>query len=170
MIRRALIMNAEPIARRVAANYLDEIGGLLRRLDMDAFERVCGHLRSTRRAGRTIFLAGNGGSAATASHWATDLSKATKGPGTPPVRVSSLADHVSWMTALANDEGYDRVFAAQLENLARPADLLVVLSVSGGSPNLVEAVRTARALGAFTIGVLGSNGGCLRDLVDDCLL
>jgi D-sedoheptulose 7-phosphate isomerase len=163
-------MNIESPVRRVAANYADEIAGLLRRLDMDAFERVFGHLRSVRRARSTIFLAGNGGSAATASHWANDLGKATKGPAAPPVRVNSLTEHVSWLTALANDEGYDRVFAGQIENLARPGDLLVVLSVSGGSANLVEAVRTARAHGALTIGILGSDGGRLKDLVDDRLL
>ena len=95
------------------------------------------------RAGNTIYLAGNGGSAATASHWANDLGKATKCPGAKPIRVVSLSEHVSWMTALANDDGYDRIFAGQLENFAVPGDVLVVFSASGNSPNLVEAVRTA---------------------------
>jgi len=80
--------------------------------------------------------------------------------------VRGLTDNVPWLTALANDEGYDRVFAGQLENFAGPADVLIVMSASGNSPNLVEAVRLARERGLSTIAFLGFDGGLLKDLVD----
>jgi D-sedoheptulose 7-phosphate isomerase len=81
----------------------------------------------------------------------------------------SLSDNASWMTALANDEGYDRAFSGQLENFARRDDLLVVISASGNSPNLVEAVELAQERGVATIGLLGFDGGTLRDRVTDYL-
>ena len=106
-------------------------------IDVHAIDRVFEHLRRARDQGATIFVAGNGGSAATASHWANDLGKTAKRSGQAPIRVMSLSDNASWITALANDEGYDRVFAGQLENFLRPEDILVVISASGSSPNLV---------------------------------
>jgi D-sedoheptulose 7-phosphate isomerase len=81
-----------------------------------------------------------------------------------------LSDNVSWLTALANDEGYDRVFSGQLENFARPGDVLVVISSSGNSPNLVKAVELARKHDLATIGFLGFDGGILRNMVDEVLL
>src|SRR5205085_807660 len=99
-----------------AAEYLQLLEKVLRELDLCAAMRICRCLQEAREAGNTVYLAGNGGSAATASHWANDLGKATKRPGAKPIRVVSLSDHVSWMTALANDDGYDRIFAGQLEN------------------------------------------------------
>ncbi len=116
-----------------------------------------------------IYIAGNGGSAATASHWVNDLNKATKEDGQPAMRVMSLSDNISWLTALANDEGYERVFAGQLENFARPGDVLIVISASGNSPNLLEAVEVARRNELLTIGFLGFDGGALKDRVDDYL-
>jgi len=157
-------------ASRLAADFLRDFALLLRQIDLDALERVYGILRSARDQGRTIYLAGNGGSAATASHWANDLGKGAKTPGQPPFRVMSLTDNVAWVTALANDESYDRVFAGQLENFARPGDVLVVFSASGNSPNLLRAVELARARGLATIGLLGFDGGALKALVDERLL
>jgi len=95
-----------------------------------------------------------------------ELGKAAKRPDRRPIRVMGLTDNVPWLTALANDEGYDRVFAGQLENFAGPADVLIVISASGNSPNLVEAVRLARERGLSTIAFLGFDGGLLKDLVD----
>jgi D-sedoheptulose 7-phosphate isomerase len=80
-----------------------------------------------------------------------------------------LSDNTSWLTALANDEGYDRVFVGQLENFAQPDDLLIVLTTSGNSPNLVRAVEFARSVGVKTIGFLGFDGGILKNLVDDAI-
>jgi D-sedoheptulose 7-phosphate isomerase len=141
----------------------------LQRIDVNAMGRIVQALRVARDSGATIYIAGNGGSAATASHWVNDLGKATKTCGRAPLRVMSLSDNVSWLTALANDEGYDRVFAGQLENFARAGDVLVVISASGNSPNLIKAVELAKARGVVTLGLLGFDGGALKNLVDECL-
>lgn len=156
--------------KALAEDYLLRFRALLETVDVDALVRIGERLDRARAEGATIFLAGNGGSAATASHWANDLGKATKGPGRPPIRVISLTDNVSWLTALANDEGYERIFTGQLENFARRGDLLVVISASGNSPNLVAAVGLARRRGVDAIGLLGFDGGVLKPLLDDCLL
>ena len=154
---------------QIGSEYLRACRDLLGAVDLAEVERVVEQLRGARDRGATIFIAGNGGSAATASHWVNDLGKATKRSGRSPMRVMSLSDNVSWVTALANDEGYDRVFAGQLENFARPGDVLVVLSASGNSPNLVRAVEMARGRGVHTIGLLGFDGGVLKTMVDHCL-
>jgi D-sedoheptulose 7-phosphate isomerase len=141
----------------------------LQRIDINAMGRIVQALRIARDNGATIYIAGNGGSAATASHWVNDLGKATKACGRAPLRVMSLSDNVSWLTALANDEGYDRVFAGQLENFARAGDVLVVISASGNSPNLIKAVELAKVRGVVTLGLLGFDGGTLKNQVDECL-
>jgi D-sedoheptulose 7-phosphate isomerase len=162
--------NSNNAARRLSAVFVEDFMNLLRHIDLDELERVFQILRSARERGAMIYLAGNGGSAATASHWANDLGKTAKTWGQIPMRVLSLTDNVSWLTALANDEGYERVFAGQLENFAKPDDVLVVLSASGNSPNLLRAVELARANGLITIGLLGFDGGALKDMVDEVLL
>jgi D-sedoheptulose 7-phosphate isomerase len=156
-------------AKLVAADYLRDFQALLRQVDLDAVERVVERLRATRDADGTVYVAGNGGSAATASHWANDLGKATKASGRTFMRVMCLSDNVSWLTALANDEGYERVFSGQLENFAGPGDVLVALSASGNSPNLVQAVKLAQRRGVGTVALLGFDGGVLKDLVDERL-
>jgi D-sedoheptulose 7-phosphate isomerase len=155
--------------RAIVGGYLLSLGGLLDRLDVDALLRIVGRLRSARDAGGTIYIAGNGGSAATATHWVNDLAKATRRSGRDPFRVIGLSDNISWFSAIANDEGYERVFAGQLENLARPGDVLVVISASGNSPNLVRAVEYAQSAGMTSIGFLGFDGGQLLRLVDEAL-
>jgi D-sedoheptulose 7-phosphate isomerase len=155
--------------RAVVARYLEDLQRLLEQIDPAALERAVEHLRRARDAGATIYLAGNGGSAATATHVANDLGKATRRSGRRPIRVICLSDNVSWLTALANDEGYERVFAGQLENFASPGDVLIVISASGNSPNLVHAVELARARSVTTIGVLGFAGGRLKEMVDEAL-
>jgi D-sedoheptulose 7-phosphate isomerase len=155
--------------KQIAANYVQAFEALLQQIDADVIGRIVQSLRSAGDRGSTIYVAGNGGSAATASHWVNDLGKATKCSGETPLRVMSLSDNVSWLTALANDEGYNRVFSGQLENFARPGDVLVVISASGNSPNLVEAVEFARRHGVLTIGFLGFDGGVLKNKVDDYL-
>src|SRR5918994_297888 len=156
--------------KELASHYLRAFEALLQQVEVDEIERIVQRLRMARDNGSTIYIAGNGGSAATASHWVNDLGKATKTCGRAPLRVMSLSDNVSWLTALANDEGYDRVFAGQLENFAKPDDVLVVLSASGNSTNLLRAVELARARGLTTIGLLGFDGGALKSMVDEVLL
>lgn len=153
----------------IAAQYLRGLEAALTTLDIEVLGRVVERLRLVRDLGGTVFVAGNGGSAATASHFVNDLGKATKVSGRSHVRVMSLSDNVSWLTALANDEGYDRVFSGQLENFANPGDVLLVISASGSSPNLLAAVELAGRRGLTTVGLLGFDGGRLLTLVDEAL-
>lgn len=152
------------------AEYVASVHRALEALDIDAIGRLSGRLHRARLRGATIFIAGNGGSAATAAHWVNDLGKATRNWGGPRMRVVSLCDNTAWLTALANDEGYESVFAEQLDNLARPGDVLAIISASGSSPNVVRAVELAAARDVETIGLLGFDGGVLRDRLDDHLL
>ena len=108
--------------KQLAVKFLRDFETLLQQVNVDAVERVYHILRGARERGATVYVAGNGGSAATAAHWVNDLGKGAKQSGRAPLRVMSLSDNISWLTALANDEGYERVFAGQLENFARPRD------------------------------------------------
>jgi D-sedoheptulose 7-phosphate isomerase len=157
-------------ARQIAAEFVHDFLDLLSRIDLDEIEHVFQILRRARDRGAMIYLAGNGGSASTASHWANDLGKATKVSAQKPIRVISLTDNVSWLTALANDEGFERGIAGQLENFAQAGDVLAVISASGNSPNLIRAVEMARARRVVTVGLLGFDGGALRTMVDAALL
>jgi D-sedoheptulose 7-phosphate isomerase len=154
----------------VAVRYLERLAVLMTAIDLAALERITSSLRTARDAGATVFIAGNGGSAATATHWVNDLNKAASRSGRRPFRAISLTDNTSWLTALANDEAFDRVFAGQLENLAQPGDLLMLISASGRSPNLIRAVEFAAGRGMTTLALLGFDGGALRGMVDHHLL
>ena len=156
-------------ARLIASRYLQDFSALLEQVDIDAVQRTVERLRAVRDGEGTVYVAGNGGSAATATHLANDLGKATKASGRAFMRVMCMSDNVSWLTALANDEGYDRVFSGQLENFAGPGDLFLAISASGNSRNLVEAVELARARKVATVALLGFDGGLLKGLVDECL-
>jgi D-sedoheptulose 7-phosphate isomerase len=167
------MQNGERVRREVkdiTTRYLDDFSKLVRLLDEEAVARITQRLTEARESGATIYVAGNGGSASIASHWVNDLGKATKSSGHRPMRVMGLGDNVAWLTALANDEGYERVFAGQLENFARPGDVLIVISSSGNSVNLVRAVELAKSSGVFTIGFLGFDGGVLKKQLDDCIV
>ncbi len=150
--------------------YFEGIHRALEALPREALLQIIAQIEAAARDGHVIFLCGNGGSAATASHFACDLAKGTRRPGAPMVRVIALTDNVPLLTAWANDTEYRQVFAEQLRPLVRPGDLLIAISGSGNSPNVLEAVRIARESGAFTIGLTGFEGGKLRELVDLCLI
>src|SRR5688572_30392866 len=132
--------NVTPLGS-ILIEYQRALAGILEKPFVDAIYRVGRLLSDARDKSATIYIAGNGGSASTASHWVNDLGKATKTNKKPPMRVMSLSDNVSWLTALANDEGYDRIFAGQMENFAKQGDVLVLLSASGNSTNLIRAVQ-----------------------------
>jgi D-sedoheptulose 7-phosphate isomerase len=161
--------NPQSSASRVLAEHLQALNRCADAPFVSAMNRIVDLLSGARDRGATIYIAGNGGSASTASHWVNDLGKGTKRSGKNPVRVMSLSDNVSWLTALANDEGYERVFSGQIENFAKPGDILIVLSASGNSRNLVDAVELARTLGLVTIALLGFDGGILKNKVDEYL-
>lgn len=139
---------------------------VLGQIPIGAVERVVDILLDAHSRRGHVYIIGNGGSASTAAHFAADLSKATIVAGQPRLRVLCLTDNAALLTAWANDSSYDEVFAQQLENLLDPDDVVVAISVSGSSPNVVKAVRTARAHGAITVGLLGTSGGSLIDSVD----
>lgn len=115
---------------------------------------------------RQVFVFGNGGSASNASHFATDLGKGSSDKIGKRFRVVSLNDNVSWITALGNDYAYDQVYVRQLMNYAKPGDLVLVMSVSGNSPNVVKAVEWAKASGVWTAALVGGKRGRLAELAD----
>ena len=135
-----------------------------------AIERVVPILLRARVDDRTVFFFGNGGSASTASHFVTDLAKVaggTEGRGKGKrFRCVCLNDNLPSVTAWANDVGYGEIFSGPLKALAEKGDVAVAISGSGNSPNVLEAVRTARSMGLATIGFTGMGGGKLKDLVD----
>jgi D-sedoheptulose 7-phosphate isomerase len=164
-MRVATTFGTKPIAE----DYLAGFRSIMERLDLEAIDRVVEHLRAARDRGSTIYLAGNGGSSATASHWANDLAKSTKRSGRRFLRVLCLSDNTPWLTALANDEGYDRAFAGQIENFAQPGDVLIVLSASGNSRNVIRAVELANDRELVTIAFLGFDGGRLKRMVHEAV-
>lgn len=147
-----------------AGRYASYIADLLDQLDYHAIDRV-GHLfEAARLQGRTIFIAGNGGSASTASHFACDLAFGPRTHGGKAYRVISLADNHALLTAAGNDLGYESVFSEQLKTLLAPGDVVLAISASGNSPNILDAVAYANQVGAITIGLTGFDGGRLRHL------
>lgn len=155
-------------------DYLERLKKTLDELAIEKFDQLIAKIYSLIGLPRTIFLAGNGGSAATASHLACDLAKTILGPDPrnqfSRLRVICLNDSVPILTAWANDEGYEHVFSQQLLNLGKKGDLLIVITGSGNSANIVEAIKTAKRLGMETYGLLGFDGGRVRGLLDDYLL
>ena len=148
------------------AGYYHRLGDLLARLPLHDVERALDLLLVAYRGGHRIVFLGNGGSAATASHAANDFSKLTISPGKPRVKALALTDNVPLLTAWANDSSYRDVFAEQLANLLEPGDVVVAISGSGASPNVLRAVEVARARGAVTIAWTGFAGGALKELAD----
>ena len=147
-------------------NYFEYLSEILEQLNVTVIEKIITTLVEAAERGSTIYLIGNGGSAATASHMANDLAVGAWTPNYPPFRVVSLSDNVAILTAIANDTDYSRLFVSQLRNLVLPEDIVYALSVSGNSPNVVDAVRFASSKGAITIGCGGFDGGKLKGLVD----
>jgi len=129
-------------------------------------ERVLQAILRAYEADGTVFVLGNGGSASTASHLACDMGKGTAIPGQRRLRVVSLTDNPALLTAWANDTSYEMVFKEQLENLLQPGDVVIAISASGNSPNVLRAVEYAKQQGAVTIGLIGFGGGKLKRLVD----
>ncbi len=149
-----------------ARAYLDYLASCFKAIDSVAVECFIRLLLAARTSGNSVFFIGNGGSAATASHFANDMSIGTRTGDNLPFRAVSLTDNVAVMTALANDEGYDRMFVDQLKVHMRDGDSLVAISASGNSPNLIEAVDYAKTRGATVVGLTGFDGGRLREKSD----
>ncbi len=146
--------------------YLTELEQVIHDLSRDEVRAVADALMDAWRAGRRIFILGNGGSAATASHMMNDINKFTRVDGQPRFRAIALTDNVPWMTAVGNDQSYADIFVEQLENLMEPGDTVIAISASGNSPNVVKAVEYAQANGARVIGLCGRPGGQLAQRAD----
>jgi D-sedoheptulose 7-phosphate isomerase len=147
-----------------AKDYLDRACREIQSLDLEQLENVSRVIEHAYHAGRFVFVIGNGGSGANASHISEDLAKATLRDfaGQRRLKVLSLTDNTAGIMAWGNDEGYDRIFIEQLKNLASPGDVLLAISGSGNSPNILRAVEWANASGLTTVGITGFGGGELK--------
>jgi D-sedoheptulose 7-phosphate isomerase len=153
-----------------AAGYFAELNGVLRRLPYDIVDLITAVLVRAYEENRSVYLFGNGGSAALASHSACDLGKGTCVNGRRRFRVLSLTDNVPMITAWANDARYEDIFAEQLRNFVDKNDIVLAISGSGNSPNVLNGLKVARAAGAYTIGLTGFQGGKMKELCDLCLV
>ena len=149
--------------------YLKQLAKAVEELPRDVIWSVIDVLMDAWRRGSRVFLLGNGGSAATASHMANDLNKATIVPGQPRFKAIALTDNVPLMTAWGNDSAYENIFVEQMLNFLEPNDVAIGISCSGNSLNVLRAMQVARENGAVTIGFTGWEGGRLRHLVDHCI-
>ena len=145
-------------------HYWQTLGDTMRAMPFRQLERAANLLLDCHHRGATVFIAGNGGSASTASHFACDLAKGVRVEGLPGFRVIALTDNVPLMTAWANDTSYDRIFAEQLTPHVRSGDIFIAISASGNSPSILAAAAVARSAGATVIGLTGQSGGKLSRL------
>src|SRR5437879_65612 len=150
--------------------YFAEVDQMLRAISQPQLDKVLYLLERVYRERNRIFIMGNGGSAATASHFALDLAKNTIIDGAPRLKAISLTDHVPLITAWSNDTAYEHVFAEQLANMIEPGDVAIGISTSGNSPNVINALHLTKQLGGLTIGLLGAEGGKIKDIVDAYVL
>lgn len=149
--------------------YASELADTLSGLPFADIELAVKTLHEARLRDRHIFVMGNGGSASTASHMACDLGKGAHVDGHPRLRVICLNDNVPLLSAYANDAGYDNAFASHLEHFVQADDVVVAISTSGSSPNVLRGVELASRRGARTIGLTGADGGALLGRVDICI-
>jgi D-sedoheptulose 7-phosphate isomerase len=151
-------------------NYIAAQKAALDSIPLDAVAQLIEKLRGAVREDRQIFVFGNGGSAANASHFVTDLGKGASDKVRKRFRVLSLADNVSWMTALGNDYAYEDIFVGQLQNFGRAGDLVLSLSVSGNSPNCVKAIEWANRNGLQTVALVGAKRGRMAELAQQSIV
>ena len=151
-------------------NYLKHLKVALDGFDLETVKYCREMIANARDRGSQIFVCGNGGSAATASHLANDLGKGASLGQRKRFRIIALTDNIPWMTALANDVSYESIFSEQLENLGRPEDLLIAISGSGNSRNVLNAVELADRIGIRTLAWTGFGGGQLAGMVDHAVV
>jgi len=150
-------------------SYLCEVTDAIGRVPVDRLEQVIYRLEDARRKRRAVYICGNGGSAATSIHFACDLAKGAWAAGKPAIRARSLCENTSLVTAWANDVCYDDIFAQCVEPWLEAGDVLIAISGSGNSQNVINAVSAAKVARATTIGFTGFDGGKLKDIVDICV-
>lgn len=168
--RRTVGAATKPIDAARSEMYLQEVSCTLRRLPFSLIDRVTDALWRAYVENRSVYIFGNGGSAALASHCACDLGKGTVVNGQKRFRVLALTDNVPLLTAWANDARYEDIFAEQLRSLLRKSDVAFGISGSGNSQNVLNALEVARELGALTIGLTGFQGGRMKPLCELCMV
>lgn len=160
----AQMYDASESVAEYARRYADHMAEVVQAIDVAAVAKAAEVIERCAEEDKTFFIIGNGGSGAVAAHWVNDLSANTVVDGKPGFRVMSLTDNAFSVTALANDASYDEIFSIQLKANMRPGDVVMALSVSGNSPNIVRGVEWANANGGYTIGCSGMQGGTLREI------
>jgi D-sedoheptulose 7-phosphate isomerase len=169
-----MTVSADPARASVVvlrpADYFRALAEVIERMPVSVIDDIGDVILRAYHEQRTVFVYGNGGSAALASHCACDLGKGTSNGNDLRLRVVSLTDNVPLITAWANDSDYEHVFVEQLRNLLRPGDISFAISCSGNSPNVVNALQYSRDVGAMNIGITGFRGGRMADLCDVCLV
>ena len=158
------IFTLDPVA--FASAYIGYLQSILQKLNTAEIGRFVETLLDARRRGATIFFIGNGGSAATASHFANDISIGTNSYD-QPFRAISLTDNVPIITAIGNDFGYEEIFVKQLRVLGQKGDVLVAISASGNSPNLLAAMAYAKQAGIKTVAITAFDGGKMKSAADE---
>lgn len=146
--------------------YIERTKQIYDTMPIDRIVDIARLFKTAHDEGRTIFTFGNGANAAHAAHFATDLGKGVTDATGRPFRTISLSDNTSWLTAVGNDYSYDEVFVRQLSNLGRPEDIAFSMSVSGNSPNCVQAFRWAKENGLHTVAIVGAKRGAMAELAD----
>ena len=147
-------------------SYLDTEIETLKKLDIEEINKAMNLLEETRKNGGVVYTCGNGGSAATASHIKNDFAKGISYDLKHKYNFVSLSDNIATIMAIANDDSYDQVFYKQIENIIRPNDVLLAISGSGNSKNVIKAVEYAKSVGCKVIGMTGYSGGKLKELSD----
>ena len=146
-------------------SYIDYLSSVLSNISLTDIEKFVEVLLEARERESSIFFIGNGGSAATASHFANDIAIGTR-TYEKPFRAISLCDNQAVITAIANDDGYEKIFSQQLQVLLKKQDVVVAISASGNSPNLIQAIDTSKEMGAITVGISAFDGGKMKEMVD----
>lgn len=146
--------------------YKNKIASLIHEINNHEIELLIDQIDRCNEDGSSIYIIGNGGSAATASHMQNDLGIGLKNRDILNLNIYSLCDNIAVLTALANDVGYENIFYAQIKNKIKQSDLLIAISCSGTSPNIIKAVEYAREIGSKVVGLTGFSGGKLKELSD----
>ena len=160
------IMNFE----KFAGCFVQELRNCLNEVQIDQVKKAVEMIKEAYRQDKQIFFVGNGGSASTASHFATDLTKGVAIEGKRRFRALSLTDNVAMISAIGNDIGFGEVFSEQLKPFVKRGDLVIVISASGNSPNVVNAVKFSKSKGALVLGIVGFGGGTVQSIADRSII
>jgi D-sedoheptulose 7-phosphate isomerase len=159
------IFNNSNSVNDYSKSYLEYLNTVLKGISLTSIDEFVKVLLEARERGSSIFFIGNGGSAATASHFANDIAIGSR-EYDKPFRVISLCDNQAVITAIANDDGFEKIFSQQLKVLLKKQDVVVCISASGNSPNLIHAINVAKKMSATTVGISAFDGGKMKDIVD----